>query len=236
MGGAGGAHALDGPLVDGLDGLGEQLGEHAAGVERQRHDAGERAKAHSDDEQRADHQIGHRAQQVHQHPHRLLDPRRRDVASAGQAERDRQDHRQPGAPQRDLHGEPHLGDIEPPVREVRGQELLAERAHVLGVREQHRQTVDLDRAETDHQQHDHRAPDQQVGRALGQRLRRGGRHGRQRGFLGEHQASGFMARRWAAWARMSSKAFWAAAILVGSPARLASARTSAASISRTGSR
>ena len=45
-----------------------------------------------------------------------------------------------GAPHGDLDRQPHLGDVEPPVGEVRLQELRAELAHVLGVGEQPRRS------------------------------------------------------------------------------------------------
>lgn len=87
---------------------------------------------------------------------------------ADQAEWNGQEHRQARAPERDLHRQPHLGDVELPVGEVRTQQLATELLHVFRIGEQHRQPADLHRAEADGQEGDHPAPDQDVGSPLGQ--------------------------------------------------------------------
>src|SRR3546814_9795845 len=68
--GAGGADALDRARVDGLDRLGEQLGDDTQVVDEQRHDAGEGAEADGGDEEDGEHQLVDGAAGVHQAAHR----------------------------------------------------------------------------------------------------------------------------------------------------------------------
>ena len=121
--GAGGAHALHRARVDRLHRLGEQLGQHAAGVDRQRHAPPAKGPSptatmntvpttRSGTERRMS--ISRRTG-CWIHSGEML----RDAARpSGMAI----DDRQGGAPQRDLHRQPHLGDIGPPVAEVGVQE------------------------------------------------------------------------------------------------------------------
>ena len=171
--GAGGPDALDRGAVDRLHRLGEQLAEHAAGVDRQGHDPRERSKPHRGDEDGPDHQVRHRTQDVEKSPHGLLHPGRRDIARPGQAERYGDDDGQGGAPQRHLHRQPHVDDIDPVLREVRSEELHAQAAHIVVAGEHLTDLGDFRAAKAGDEQQRQAPPDRHVEQALADRpLRR----------------------------------------------------------------
>ncbi len=141
--GAGGAHGLHGAGLDGFHRLAEELAQDPAGIDRQGHDAGEGAKTHGDHEDRADDQIGDGSENIQDPPRRLLQPDRRDVPRAGEAQGQGDDDGEGGAPERHLHREPHVGDIGAPGGEVGPQEFSAVLAHIGRAGEEIAEPADL---------------------------------------------------------------------------------------------
>ena len=134
--GAGGANAFHRTGLDGFDRLGKQLGEHAGGVNEQRHDARERTEADGDHEQhRKDHFVD-RPTGVHQAAHGLVYPPRHDVFSAHQAKRNGENNGQRGAPDGDLQGDRHFTEVVLPLAEVRREEVGGEGRHIARVFEE----------------------------------------------------------------------------------------------------
>jgi len=132
----GGAHAFHRARFDGFHGFGEQLGEHAGGADPQRQHAGEGAKADGDDEEHGEDHLVDRPAGVHQPAHRLVDPPGHDVLGAENAQRDGADDRQQGAPEGDVHRGDHLLEVQPPVAEVRREEVGGKGGHVGAVANQ----------------------------------------------------------------------------------------------------
>ena len=125
-----------GTRVDGLDGFREQLGQDAGRVDPQRQHAGEGAEADGDHEQHGEHHFVDGACAVHQAARRLVDPPGNDVLGTQDPERDRTDDGQNRAPDGDLDGDDHLGEVQRPFMEVGGKEALGEKRHVAGVVDQ----------------------------------------------------------------------------------------------------
>ena len=90
--GAGAANRLTGPGIGLFDGVGEQLGEHADRVQRQREDAGQHPDAERPHEQHREQEIGHRPAECDDRPGRgVHDGVRGGVAGGQECQRDRDD-------------------------------------------------------------------------------------------------------------------------------------------------
>ncbi|PPJ67523.1 hypothetical protein CV019_16330, partial [Staphylococcus haemolyticus] len=108
--------------------------------------------------------------------HRPHEPVGRQVARGHEAERYGQEDGQEGAPQCDLHGQPHLADQRLPLGPVGTQEVGAIRADVLGVGEQIGDVRQIDPVESRQQDDGEAAPQQDVQRPRRHRLLRRGRN------------------------------------------------------------
>ena len=131
-----GPDALDGPRVDRLDGLREQLCEDAGRVDEQRHHAGEGPEPDGDHEQDGEHHLMDGAEEVHQPSRRLQDPPRHHVVRGQDAEGDGEQDGQEGSPERDLDRDHHLLEIIVPVAEIRLEEARGVFGHVAGIGEE----------------------------------------------------------------------------------------------------
>ena len=118
-------------VVDILDRLREELAEHAGAVDRERQHAGERAEPDRGDEDQREDDLVDAAHHVQHLAHEMIDRRmRRQIARREDADRQRKDHAEDRAPDRDLQafdrGLPQLVD----EREVRRHHAGDEVRHV----------------------------------------------------------------------------------------------------------
>ncbi len=135
--GADGGHSLDLAGIDGLDRLGQELAEHAAGVDAEGQHAGKGPEAHRGDEHEGEDELVHCAEHVHHPARREVDERvGAEVAGPEQAEGHRDREGEHSAPEGDAYRHHALPRVLPDVREGRVQIAAEEDADVADVADQ----------------------------------------------------------------------------------------------------